>query len=268
MTSKKSTIKNHDLEWAQAFSPTHYLETYYPRHTVRQDEKNLIIYQNLFLRNKQFDTCLDVGSGPTLHHAFALAPRVNKLFVTDYVHENIQEIERWLTDHAKKHDWSLYIEHILQEEGVSNVAPSHIQDREALLKQKAVLGRIDLSHDIPLSVAPAAFPQSFDLVTSYFCADSATHSRDEYLVFLERTLSLVKDGGWFFITSLGDTNKYYVKKKRFPSPRITYPFLKYSLLQLGATKESLHMHEIPVPDMKHDGFERIYVAFGQISRKK
>lgn len=78
------------------FCPTTYLLHYYSEQVIPDDE--LIIFRELtqWLRQvgRHFEDAVEIGCGPTLHHAFPLAPWVSRLVLSDYVEANRAEINK------------------------------------------------------------------------------------------------------------------------------------------------------------------------------
>ncbi len=69
-----------------------YLDTYY--RDVTEDE-NLVaqLLAEHCLQLARRDSCaLEIGCGPTIHHALTLAPYVSSIDLADYLPENIEEI--------------------------------------------------------------------------------------------------------------------------------------------------------------------------------
>ncbi len=98
-----------------------YLQQYYSTATIAIDERANIEFarRKLAEAGRSFDSAIEVGCGPTLHHAMLLAPHVASLDLADYVCDNLTEISKSLDDAPGAHDWSVYLQGMLEPGGMS-----------------------------------------------------------------------------------------------------------------------------------------------------
>lgn len=45
---------------------------------------------------RTYDSAIDIGCGPTVHHAFPLAPFIREIHLADYLPANLAEVRLWL----------------------------------------------------------------------------------------------------------------------------------------------------------------------------
>jgi len=127
---------------------------------------------------RRFGVAIEVGCGPTLHHAFALVPHVEELHLSDYLPQNLQEVHRYLSAEPGAHNWDVYISGILTVEG--EVAPSAVAERKRLLRYRVrTLKVVDIRRPQPL-----ADHTTYDLVASYYCAECVATTREEWRQYL------------------------------------------------------------------------------------
>jgi NNMT/PNMT/TEMT family len=254
-----------------AFSARMYNESYFS--TVMQDEKVLldwlatsaVAHLNDADTNPRRDgrrSLLDVGSGPTVHHMLSLCREADEIVVSDYLADNLAEIQLWLDEGYGAHDWTPFTMDILCAEGTTPT-PAEIRKRESLLRAKVKqLAFIDLRSPRPLcSAIPsgALFEQTrFDVVTSFYCADSATPCKEEFRRMIAHMATLVAEGGSFIGSFLGGCRAYSVGTRWLPSANLDANDIASALRQGGLRMNELTCLE--TPDLEDHGFDHIYVT--------
>jgi hypothetical protein len=254
-----------------AFSARTYNQSYFS--TVMQDERFLLGWlatsavahlaiARANLRRPGRCSLLDVGSGPTVHHMLSLCQEVDDIVVSDYLAENLAEIQSWLDGDVHAHDWTPFTRDILAAEGTSPTQ-SRIRQRESLLRSRVKkLAAIDLRSPSPLCSAMAygdSIEQPhFDVVTSFYCADSATPSVEAFHSMIANMATLIAPGGSFIGSFLGGCRAYRVGTRWLPSANLDGDDITSALGRSGMTVNELTYFE--TPDLKDHGFDHIYVT--------
>lgn len=254
-----------------AFSAREYNQSYFS--TVMQDERLLLrwlatsgvthlIDADTNLRRPGQRSLLDVGSGPTIHHMLSLCREADEIVVSDYLAENLAEIQLWLDGGDHAHNWTPFTRDILAAEGTTPTR-SRIRRRESLLRAKVKkLVSIDLRSPCPLypampGEASIGQPQ-FDVVTSFYCADSATPCMEEFHSMIANMATLVAPGGSFIGSFLGGCRAYSVGTRWLPSANLDANDIALALGQSGMIVNELTCFE--TPDLEDHGFDHIYVT--------
>jgi hypothetical protein len=254
-----------------AFSARMYNRSYFS--TVMQDEQLLLrwlatsavtylTHTDTKSRRPGRRSLLDVGSGPTVHHMLSLCREVDEIVVSDYLAENLAEIQLWLGGEEQAHDWTPFTRDILSAEGTPPTL-SRVRERQNLLRSRVKkLVTVDLRSPYPLYPAmpygaSIAQPQ-FDVVTSFFCADSATASVEEFHTMIANMATLVAPGGSFVGSFLGGCRAYRVGTQWLPSANLDGDDITSALGRSGMTVNEVTYFE--TPDLKDHGFDHIYVT--------
>lgn len=243
-------------DWRK-WNPHSYLKQYYETPTIASDERSILRYLLPFLKKqpKPFTRAIEVGCGPTLHHAVALIPFVEELHMADYVQANLKHIQYWLENSPNAHNWDTYIREIIALEHTKET----VQDRKKALRQKiTTLTKIDLKKKYPLA-SGATYP----LVASFYCADSIAQTKREWQTYMRHLFHVVAPGGTLILSALHRATGYQVGKHAFPSANITANDMREIFIQHQFSHNRLDIHEAPVPEWNEEGFDSILIAIAQ-----
>lgn len=244
-------------EWV----PEDYLNQYYATDTISSDELGIynLVISYLHTEQPYFAKALDFGCGPTLHHLIPFMPYVDELHLADYVPSNLTAIQQWLSGDARAHNWDVYIKGVLQLEGVTQPSPLDLAKRRAQMRRKITqLKQGNLHWQHPLQDA-----STYPLVVSFFCADSATHSKAQWRLFMRHLFNLVEPGGTLILSALHNTTRYDVGLRYFPSAQVTENDM-YAVLSAGHfIQKTLDLRVVPVSEWAEEGFESILVVRAQ-----
>lgn len=246
-----------EKEW----SPAHYLADYYS--AVDVDERNTIAFFTEAARGiPKGEPALVFGTGPTLHHVFALAPHATEIHLGDYLRCNLDEISRWIGGEKGAHDWAPFVGCTLQCEGIASPSRADVLAREQLVRARAgTLLKIDMRSDLPL----ADTQRCYGTVLSAYCVDSATDSLADWQICMRRIIGLVRPGGSLLVAALGQTRSYFVGGKAFPSPFLEAADMK-RLLREHFPEAELTVRTVSVPQCSPHGYSRIILAAGHHRR--
>ena len=197
-----------------SWSPQEYLADYY--RFVEPDEIETIRFiSQVSRRLKEPANTLVFGCGPTLHHVFPIAPFASEIHLADYLPRNLDEIRAWIERRAPYHDWSAFVRYTLQCEGVAEPSHDDISSREEMVRRKITrLFQADAGDFDPLGCDGR---QSYPVVVSCYCADSATDNKDTWRRYMANISSMVTEEGFFVTAALREANYYKVGERFFPS---------------------------------------------------
>lgn len=248
------------LDSFQEWKPKAYLKQYYSAKQITEDEIHVLKFIINFLKSGayHFTEALDLGSGPTIHHIVPLAPHVENIYLADYLDSNLSEIKIWLDRDKKSHNWDYHVKGVLKLEGIKSTV-NEVRKRSSLIREKvAGLLPCDIFNDDPLNMG-----RDFPLVTSFFCADSVTHSKEAWTLAMGNIFNLITPGGWFIMSALKEAMSYKVGTLEFPSAHINSRDVTNVLKSLGFKPDSITVEVVPTQVWKQDGFDGIIMAKAQ-----
>lgn len=242
-----------------AWDAEEYLRTYFS--SVRQDEDETLkfLIENLKdLNPKGVQKVLDFGAGPTVVHALAAVPYSAEIHVADYLQDNLDEVDRWLSKRPGAFDWSPFISRIIEIEG-GQPDLVKIEEREEQLRLKTrVLLRCDASLTNPLFERQDRYP----LVISTFCADSATSSKDVWRAYMKNIFNLVQPSGTMLLAALKECGYYRIGDDFFPSANVSEQNVKDIFLENGFGSDEFLITTVDVPECLDDGYAGLIFARG------
>lgn len=215
------------------FHPADYNRTYYSE--VMQDEAALIEWQSTRLDERirahlarwgeaSFRALREVGSGPAVHHLFALEKYVDTIHLSDFLPANLEEIQSWVNGDDSAHVWTPFVEAILRAEG-AEVDGDAVEWREKAVRTK--IASFD-SIDLELGTGIGA-EYSAPFVASFFVADSATDSKDVFKAMTANAFGLVEPGRLWVSTYLGGCEAYLVGDRWLVSANLTHSDIRDAL---------------------------------------
>lgn len=254
MPSRKEKDRQHVgySEWV----PHEYLEQYYSTEEIAEDEEVIYGFIQEFIRKEapQFEAMLEFGCGPTIHHLIPFVPYIKKVTLADYRVDNLAEIKNWITDKDNAHDWSTYIRGALKIE--NNTDQESVNKRTQLIKSRIIeLVQGDVFQKFPLGTE-----KTFPLVTSFYCVECATGSKEEWRRLMQNLFSLVAPGGWLIMSALRNAKRYKVKNKYFPSANINENDIEKALETNGFSRDSIDVQAHSIAMWATEGFDSIIIS--------
>ncbi|MDP3956124.1 MAG: guanitoxin biosynthesis pre-guanitoxin forming N-methyltransferase GntF [bacterium] len=237
-----------------------YLETYYVG--VNEDEPpiaHFLIEQGKLLSPSRL-RALEIGCGPTVHHALSIAPYVKSLDLADYLPDNLAEIQNWKENKPDSFSWHPYTAMILQEEKKAT-SPELIDERENILRKKIRnLYHCDVTKSPPL---PEVNP--YPVVLSFYCAEEVGTTSEEWKKVMKNISVMVSPDGYLFLSALRDTSRYILgdpngKHEWLPCALITKELLRECLNELGFEPESIDIRSVDTPELVNLGIPGILIA--------
>lgn len=240
-----------------------YLETYYGE-APTNDERVVLSFLVRHLPCIQGVTSfLDVGCGPTLHHVLPVAPYVGELILSDYLDENLAEVEAWRQNASDAHPWSLFTKHILELEG----KPADARDilhRETETRNKITsLAHCDLRRR-PVIAGNRRFPA----VGAFYCTEEVGVTLAAWETVMSNLADLVAPDGWLFLACLRGSEFYLVDhpeegERHYPSAYLSEEDVLRVLPRLGFAPDRMVMESIDVGDQAHHGCTGVILVRAQ-----
>ncbi|HYN35162.1 MAG TPA: hypothetical protein VES40_21235 [Ilumatobacteraceae bacterium] len=257
------------------FSPSAYNATYFT--SIMEDEAALLDWLVTMLptllgppQGQPDLHLLDVGCGPTVHRMLAFEPFVQSIELSDLMAHNLAEIHNWLRQHPEAHDWSHFTSAVHELErriGSSDIPPTTSKREDSLRAKVSGLNTIDLRQPSSLRIGHRFDSHvqlqrtEFDVVTSFFCADSATSSTNEFTMMIANAAGHVSSGGWFIGSALGGCRAYRVGDHWLPSPALDANDLTAALIESGVAP--IEITRFDTPQLADDGFDHIFAFVGR-----
>ena len=183
-----------------------YLQTYYEQEPTNDERVVLSFLVRHLPRIQGAASFLEVGCGPTLHHVLPVAPYVGELVLSDYLDENLEEVEAWRQNLPSAHSWSLFTKHILELEG-KGVDIRDIAERESETRRKITgLVHCDLRRR-PVIAGARQFP----VVGAFYCTEEVGVTLSSWEEVMTNLADLVAPDGWLFLACLRGTESYLVE---------------------------------------------------------
>ncbi len=244
-------MKNY-TEWSSA----DYLKQYYSTVDITADEAAIAKFVVKFLAEtgQYFPEMLEVGCGPTVHHAFPFAPLVGRIYMADYVVSNLPEIQKWID--GVGHDWTPYLTGVLTAEG--NTSATALSQRIELLKSK-IAGLLPCN---AIDVHPIGTLRRFPLVTSFYCLECIGQDKAQWGQAMRNVSSLVAPKGHLILSALRKADKYIVLEDKFPATNIDENDLKEALVGCGFDPTTINV-EVHKSGWEEEGFDTILIASAQ-----
>lgn len=242
-----------------------YVAQFYGDRPVNNDEKLLIEFFVPRLRRwaatSEIRTSLEIGCGPTLHHAILVTPYVSSIFLADYLEGNRTAVRHWLEQSPEATDWSQYTRFILESEP-SESGSDQILAREASTRLKVT----DVISCNLMSPTVVETSDTYDLVGCFYCLEEVAGSAESFASMIQRVAAVVRPGGRLMIASLRSTSFYHVqgddgKEVEFPCLSVTETLVVESLVNAGFEVEPGDVVSVDVEGQAEEGVPGIVLAF-------
>ncbi|XP_049713047.1 nicotinamide N-methyltransferase [Elephas maximus indicus] len=223
------------------FNPQDYLEKYYNFGSRHSAENQIVrhLLENLFkifcLGGVKGDLLIDIGSGPTIYQLLSACESFKEIIASDYVDQNLQELERWLKKEPGAFDWSPVVNYVCDLEGNRVKGPEKEEKLRRAVKQ--VL-KCDVTQSRPMG--PVSLPLADCLLTT-LCLDAACPDLSTYHMALKNLSSLLKPGGFLVIVDALKSSYYMIGEQRFSSLSLGQEAVETAVREAGYTVEQFHV---------------------------
>ena len=206
MSETKKPAGNASYAWSQ-FDPEAYFQHYYGEPHV--DDERVVRNACAALRAAEPAgnalATIDVGTGPNLFPLFCALPRAETITAWEYAGSNIDWLRVELaTDHIRpqwRHFWNVAAEAY----GAGYDLPAN---PIPALRDKVQIRQGSL-YELP--------EREWDAATMFFCAESITEKRDEFVEGCVRFAKCVLPGGTLAAAFLAGSSGYPVAGRPFPA---------------------------------------------------
>jgi NNMT/PNMT/TEMT family len=241
------------LDTYATFEAQNYLDEYYA--TIGPENLALLKFFATAYRDVPKDSVmLEFSGGPTLYSLISAANSVREIHFSDYLAQNLAEINRWVSGIRKTDIWDRYFEEALRLER-RPVTPEAIEERMALLRQKITnLLFCDAFSPTPLE---GNHRQVYDVVAANFVAESITESLPQWQSVIGNICSTLRPGGTLIMTALQGANYYSVSDRNYSAVSITEMDLVQALIRAGFRPNSMLIQTITAETLEHgdDGYQ-------------
>lgn len=200
------------------------------------------------------ETCLEIGCGPTVHHAMMLAPYVGAIDMADYLDRNLSAVRAWLGNTPTAFDWSHYAAHL-----VTATAAQPTEDAIAALEAQTrgkvrELMNCNILADFPLEDQN----RRYDVVAVFYCAEEVATTVAGWHRAMESIARCIKPGGQLIMSCLYDSDFYLIvddsgKETRLPAAKIDADQMRRTLAELGFEVGPDGIRIVLTPSQAHEG---------------
>jgi hypothetical protein len=233
-----------------------YLDTYYscnPSEDEREISKFMI--EELRRLSRKFDQYIELGCGGTLHHSIPIAPWVDSIVLTDYLHDAREEVELWRTAHPSAFSWDHYISKSLEHEGVAT--DSHaIAERRNQIQSKII--SIE-SCDVRRMPAVSCEFGCNSVWGMFFVAAEVGGDLEGWAEVMRCVAETIPRGGHLFMSALRGMSEYVLKSadgsdfRHIKCAAVDESHYMDLLPKLGFANPSVKAHLIANPDVHIPG---------------
>ena len=137
---------------------------------------------------------------------------------------------------------------------------STISNRELSLRKEELRNKVKglIACNI-FNKKPLSIKKRFDILASFYCADSIVSSKKEWENAMENMFRLVKPGGWVILSALRNTIKYKVGNTYFPSANVNERDMHRVLLKNGFDSQTINVKIIPAFDWVKEGIKSLMI---------
>jgi hypothetical protein len=194
------------------WDPYTYLNDYFTDIPEFEDTIRFIIQT---LRGKFYDEAIDIGCGPTVCYWSAVSNFCNHIDIADYKKPNLDAIHDWVNG-KNTFDWSHYSGLALKYNNIL-ATPKSIHTYETRAKAK-----LRDAYICDVFTSPVIKEQKqYDLVSTFYCADSITKNKEEWSMAMTNICSLVRPNGTVIGGAMEKCSFYSVGNMRYPSANLT-----------------------------------------------
>lgn len=243
------------------WDPRTYLATYFSH--IRRDEEETLkfLVESLveFRGRERFSRVLEFGAGPTVVHAAVAAPYSDKVHISDYLEDNLFEVQKWIDNGPGAFDWGPFIKRILELEGQSS---DEVAVRRRTEELRTKIGR-KLRCDASLAFPVIDGGERYPLVIATYCADSATSSKDVWYAYTKNISQAISPGGTFLMAALRGCSFYKLGEYYFPSANIFEDDVSHAFHEIGFRPGSIQIQVAEVPECADEGYTSLLFAKAQ-----
>ncbi|XP_063111861.1 nicotinamide N-methyltransferase isoform X1 [Cavia porcellus] len=227
--------------YVRHFNPQAYLEKYYNFGSRNSAENQILrhlltyLFKIFCLGGVEGDLLIDIGSGPTVYQLLSACESFRKIVATDYLDQNLKELEKWLKKEPGAFDWSPVVTYVCELEGNRVKGP---EKEEKLRRAVTQVLKCDVTQRQPLGgvLLPPA-----DCLLSTLCLHAACADLPAYHEALRNLSSLLKPGGFLVLVDALKSSYYTVSEQRFSSLSLGAETVEAAVKEAGYTIEQFEV---------------------------
>jgi NNMT/PNMT/TEMT family len=235
------------LDTYETFEAQNYLDEYYA--AIGPENLALLkFFAEAYRDIPANSVMLEFSGGPTLYSLISAANAVSEIHFSDFLPQNLAEINRWVSDIRTTDIWDRYFEQALRCERQATT-PSDVQQRMELLRRKIThLLFCDAFSSRPLK---DNHRQTYDVVAANFVAESITETMDQWQSVVGNICSTLRPGGTLIMTALQGAKYYSVSDRNYSAVSITEMDLVQALIKAGFRPNSMLVKTISAENLDH-----------------
>lgn len=253
------SLLNAQVDW-DSFAPQPYWQTNYQ--TLRNDDQSIIQMVGAFFSGHFRNIprahslrALDVGSGGNLHPALAMLPWSATITLTDVSEPNLA----WLRsaaagvpalDERGPWDWQPFWAEYARYPGYQQVGDPRAE--------------LAIRHDVRRQDVLTLPPQSWDLGTMFFVAESITTDEAEFTAATRAFGRALVPGAPFAAAFMDRAVGYQVANRTFPTVRTVDQERVRAVVAEFSADAVVEPVDVPPHDPEQDGYQGMIVAVGTI----
>ncbi|XP_040282728.1 nicotinamide N-methyltransferase-like [Bufo bufo] len=189
---------------------------------------------------------IEIGAGPCILFALSACEVFEKIYLTDYLQGNLDEIKKWLNSENDAFDWSPYLKFVCDLENNGSI-PS---GKEEKIRRMVSLMKSDVTMNNPLH--PSSLPLT-DCVMVTSCLSSACKTFADFKIVVKNVVSLLKPGGHLILSDYLGASYYWVGEAKLPLLAIDEHVVREAVVESGCKIEEFQMFkEFDIPEEVFD----------------
>ncbi|CAN7992451.1 unnamed protein product [Ixodes pacificus] len=195
-------------------------------------------------------TLLEVGSGPLVWCSLLASSRFKHIVLSDLVEGNRLQIEKWLNKDKDAVDWTFRAEQVAALEGYSDIKKGALEIQE---RTRSSIRKVISCDVLEPGVLPEEHRETFDVVLSCNCLESATTDHECFQSAVCNVGTLAKPGGLLVLVGVGGPKSYPVGTADFNQAYVTEDVIKRAVtdagFQMGVYRTKNIQADSEIPDM-------------------
>ncbi|XP_040071041.1 indolethylamine N-methyltransferase [Ixodes scapularis] len=223
------------------FLPRNYADEY-GRYIGEGVSTELEVLYNIFQSGLvQGNTLLDLGSGPVVTNVLVGSSRCNHIVMSDLVEANRLELMKWLNKDEDALDWTFRAEKVAVVEGYTDPRKGAL---ETIERTRLAVRKVIPCDVLEPGVLPEEHRQTFDVIISSGCLESATADHESFRKAVCNVGTLARPGGLLVLLGAGGVKSYPVGGVAFAHANLTEKVVEEAIKDAGFQMEVYHPHRV------------------------
>lgn len=244
------------------FDSRAYLNEYYS-HLGEENRELMKFYERSYadvFNHIKKARVLEFGGGPTIYQLISLAKYDVSIDFSDYLEQNVKEVQRWLKNDPKMFSWDTFIKYALKLEEISQSENNIIRRADLIRKKVKRLLHCDARKPNPIK---GIANKQYDMVSVNFVPESITQKKQEWYILIDHIISLVESTGYLVMTAIVGAKQYRVGHLFFPATPVTSEVIMNELNRKGFT--TIHTHFVSAEQKETQGYEGLFMILAKKS---